>query len=53
MTFKRIISGAVEEGLGIYEGGARLQILLGVLLNLPWVLVLWFGRGGNTAYVAD
>lgn len=53
MTFKRIISGAVEEGLGLYENGARLQILLGLLLNLPWVLVLWFGRGSNTAYVAD
>eukprot|EP00903_Cladosiphon_okamuranus_P008866 g8489.t1 len=52
-TFKRIISGAVEEGLGIYENGARLQILLGVVLNIPWLLVLWFGRGSNTAYVAD
>ena len=53
MTFKRIMSGAVEEGLGTYENGARLQILFGVLLNVPWLLVLWFGRGSNTSYVAD
>ncbi|CAM9421672.1 unnamed protein product, partial [Scytosiphon promiscuus] len=53
MTFKRVISGAVEEGLGKYEDGARWRILLGVLLNIPWMLVLWYGRGSNTAYVAD
>lgn len=53
MTFKRIISGAVEEGLELYENGARLQILFGILLNLPWMVVLWFSRGSNTAYLAD
>lgn len=53
MTFKRVISGAIEEGLRDYENGARWRILFGILLNVPWMLVLWFGRGSNTAYVAE
>ncbi|CAM9490400.1 unnamed protein product [Ectocarpus fasciculatus] len=53
MTFKQVISGAIEEGLRDYENGARWRILFGILLNIPWMLVLWFGRGSNTAYVAE
>ncbi|CBJ29864.1 conserved unknown protein [Ectocarpus siliculosus] len=53
MTFKQVISGAIEEGLRDYENGARWRILFGILLNVPWMLVLWFGRGSNTAYVAE
>lgn len=53
MTFKQVISGAIEEGLRDYENGARWRILFGILLNVPWILVLWFGRGSNTAYVAE
>lgn len=49
-TFKQVISGAVEEGLEVYERGARLRIVGGILLNVPWVVVLYCIGGGKVAY---
>ena len=52
-TFKQVIAGAVEEGLEVYEKGARLRILAGILLNVPWVVVLYFIGGGKVVYQSD
>ena len=52
-TFKQVIAGAVEECLEVYEKGARLRILGGILLNVPWVVVLYCIGGGKVVYRSD
>lgn len=49
-THKTVIAGAVEEGLESYEGGARRRVLIGILVNLPWVLLIWCISGDTMVY---
>lgn len=52
-TFKRIIARAVEEGLNSYERSSWLRIYFGVLINMPWIFLLWYVSGGTAVYQAD
>lgn len=51
-TFKRVVSGAVDECVGRFEAGVNRQLILGVLVNIPWMVLLMFVTSDDLAYDA-
>lgn len=51
LVLKEVIAGALEDDLERYEACAWREVPLGILLNLPWIAMLWYASSGNVEYV--